>query len=402
MKLGIIKERKTPPDRRVVLCPQQVKNALNNHKELSIKIEPSDIRVFPDDNYTALGLELSSDLNDCDVLLGVKEIPVDNLIPNKTYVFFSHTIKKQEHNRKLLKACLDKNITLMDHETFVDGKNTRIIGFGRYAGIVGAYNTFRGFGLKYELFNLAKVETLLHKEDLIYRLKKQYFPPIKIVLTGHGKVANGAMEILDGMKVKKVSIENFLTQKYDRPVYTQIGVEDYYKRIDGTSASKQDFYDNPDLYESNFERFSEVADILMTGHFFKKGSPVIVTKEMLNSPKNQIKVVGDISCDVDHGPIASTLKASTIAEPFFGYHPGKGTEVEFDHPAAITVMSIDNLPCELPKDASEGFGEIFVEQVLPAFFNGDKDKVLERSTITKGGKLTEKFEYLQDFVDGKE
>lgn len=402
MKLGIIKERKTPPDRRVVLCPEQVKNALNNYKELSIKIEPSDIRVFPDDNYTALGLELSSDLNDCDVLLGVKEIPVDNLIPNKTYVFFSHTIKKQEHNRKLLKACLDKNITLMDHETFVDGKNTRIIGFGRYAGIVGAYNTFRGFGLKYELFNLAKVETLLHKEDLIYRLKKQYFPPIKIVLTGHGKVANGAMEILDGMKVKKVSIENFLTQKYDRPVYTQIGVEDYYKRIDGTSASKQDFYDNPDLYESNFERFSEVADILMTGHFFKKGSPVIVTKEMFNSPMNQIKVVGDISCDVDHGPIASTLKASTIAEPFFGYHPSKGTEVEFDHPAAITVMSIDNLPCELPKDASEGFGEIFVEQVLPAFFNGDKDKVLERSTITKGGKLTEKFEYLQDFVDGKE
>ncbi|MGL4581741.1 MAG: NAD(P)-dependent oxidoreductase [Flavobacterium sp.] len=402
MKLGIIKERKTPPDRRVVLCPKQVKNALNNHKELVVNIEPSDIRVFPDSDYTSLGLELSSDLNDCDVLLGVKEIPVDNLIPNKTYVFFSHTIKKQEHNRKLLKACLDKNITLMDHETFVDGKNTRIIGFGRYAGIVGAYNTFRGFGLKYELFNLAKAETLLHKEDLIYRLKKQYFPPIKIVLTGHGKVANGAMEILDGMKVKKVSIEHFLTQKYDRPVYTQIGVEDYYKRIDGTTASKQDFYDNPDLYESNFERFSEVADILITGHFFKKGSPVIVTKEMLNSPKNQIKVVGDISCDVDHGPIASTLKASTIAEPFFGYHPGKGTEVEFDHPAAITVMSIDNLPCELPKDASEGFGEIFVEQVLPAFFNGDKDKVLERSTITKGGKLTEKFEYLQDFVDGKE
>ncbi|MCC9043927.1 NAD(P)-dependent oxidoreductase [Myroides sp. M-43] len=402
MKLGIIKERKTPPDRRVVLCPKQVKNALNNHKELSIKIEPSDIRVFPDDNYTALGLELSSDLNDCDVLLGVKEIPVDNLIPNKTYVFFSHTIKKQEHNRKLLKACLDKNITLMDHETFVDGKNTRIIGFGRYAGIVGAYNTLRGFGLKYELFSLAKAETLLHKEDLIYRLKKQYFPPIKIVLTGHGKVANGAMEILDGMKVKKVSIEHFLTQKYDRPVYTQIGVEDYYKRIDGTTASKQDFYDNPDLYESNFERFSEVADILITGHFFKKGSPVIVTKEMLNSPKNQIKVVGDISCDVDHGPIASTLKTSTIAEPFFGYHPGKGTEVEFDHPAAITVMAIDNLPCELPKDASEGFGEIFVEQILPAFFNGDKDKVLERSTITKGGKLTDKFEYLQDFVEGKE
>ncbi|MDM1098269.1 alanine dehydrogenase [Myroides odoratimimus] len=402
MKLGIIKERKSPPDRRVVLCPKQVKKALDKYNELSIKIEHSDIRIFKDENYASEGLVLSSDMTDCDVLLGVKEIPVDYLIPNKTYVFFSHTIKKQEHNRKLLQACLDKNITLMDHETFVDGKNTRIIGFGRYAGIVGAYNTLRGFGLKYELFELAKAETLLHKEDLIYRLKKQYFPPIKIVVTGTGKVAHGIMEILDGMKMKKVSKDHFLTQKYDRPVYTQIGVEDYYKRIDGTEGNKQDFYDHPELYTSDFERFTRVADILMTGHFFKKGAPVILTKEMLNSPFNQIKVIGDISCDVDHGPIASTLKASTIAEPFYGYHPGKGTEVEFDHPAAITVMAIDNLPCELPKDASEGFGEVFVEQVLPAFFNGDKDKILARATITKGGKLTDRFNYLQDFVDGKE
>lgn len=402
MKLGIIKERKNPPDRRVVLCPEQVKKSLSKYNDLVIKVEPSDIRIFNDILYEDIGVEVAPDLSDCDVLLGVKEIPVTALIPNKTYVFFSHTIKKQEHNRKLLQACLEKNITLMDHETFVDNDGKRIIGFGRYAGIVGAYNTLRAFGLKYELFNLAKAETLLHKEDLIYRLKKQYFPPIKILVTGTGKVAGGIIEILEGMKVKKVSAEHFLTQKYDRPVYTQIDVTQYYKRKDGTAASKQDFYDNPSLYESDFERFSQVSDIVITGHFFKKGAPKIITKEMLNSPKNQIKIIGDVSCDVDQGPIESTLRTSTIEEPFYGYHPGKNEEVEFDHPAAIGVMAIDNLPCELPKDASEGFGEVFVEKILDAFFNGDKDGILKKATITKDGKLTEKYSYLQAFVDNQE
>lgn len=402
MKIGIIKERKNPPDRRVVLCPKQAKNALAAYNQLSIAIEPSDIRIFSDKQYMDENLEVNSDMDSCDILLGVKEVPIQALIPNKTYIFFSHTIKKQEHNRKLLQACLEKNIRLMDHETFVDQNNKRIIGFGRYAGIVGAYNTLRAFGLKYELYNIAKAETLLHKEDLVHRLKKQFFPPIKIVVTGSGKVANGIIEILDAIKIKRVSPEHFLSQKYDRAVYTQIGVTDYYKRIDGSPAVKEDFYANPELFESDFEKYSRVSDILITGHFFKKGSPAILTKEMLNSAYNQIKVVGDVSCDVDHGPIASTLRASTVADPFYGYHPGKNIEVEFDHPAAITVMAIDNLPCELPKDSSEGFGEIFVREILPAFFNGDKDQILEKSTITKDGKLTQKFSYLQDFVDDKE
>ncbi|TDS65095.1 alanine dehydrogenase [Myroides indicus] len=400
IRLGIIKERKNPPDRRVVLDPQQLKKALNIFPELAAVVESSDIRIFSDDQYKAESFNVTNDLSNCDILLGVKEVPVNALIPNKTYIFFSHTIKKQEYNRKLLKACLEKNITLMDHEAFVDENNHRLIGFGRYAGIVGAYNTFRAFAIKYELFNLPKAETLLHKEDLIAKLKKEFFPPIKVVLTGTGKVAKGAMEILDGMKVKKVSIEHFLKQKYDCPVYTQIGVTDYYKRKDGQPAEKADFYQYPEQYESNFERFSQTADIFIAGHFFKAGSPKILTQEMLNSSKNQIKVIGDISCDVDHGPIDSTLRASTIADPFYGYYPGKHVEVEFNHSAAITVMAIDNLPCELPKDASEGFGAIFVEEILPAFFNGDKDGILERATVTKNGKLTDRFLYLQDYVDG--
>ena len=400
MKFGIIKERKNPPDRRVVFTPEEASRLLKEHPEAQLKVESSDIRVFTDEEYKSQGLEVTEDVSDCDVLFGVKEVPVEWLIPNKKYFFFSHTIKKQPHNRKLLQAILEKNIDLYDHETIVDAHYKRLIGFGRYAGIVGAYNGIRAFGIKFELFNLPKAETLSSKDDLIARLRRQTLPPIKIVLTGHGKVGMGAKEILDGMKIKQVTPENFLSKNYSGPVYTQIDVLDYNKRIDGKLLDKEDFYVNPQDYTSDFERFSQVADIFMAGHYYGNGAPVILSREMLNSKDNKIKIIADISCDVD-GPIAATIKASTIADPLFGYLPSEHKEVDVFHPAAIVVMSVDNLPCELPKDASEGFGEMFMEHVIPAFFNGDKDGILQRAKMTESGKLTERFKYLQPFVDGE-
>ncbi len=397
MKFGIIKERKNPPDRRVVFTPEEVARLLKEHPEAQVKVESSDIRIFTDEQYAELGIEIATDMSDCDVLFGVKEVPVDALIPNKKYFFFSHTIKKQAHNRKLLQAILDKKIDLYDHETIVDANYKRLIGFGRYAGIVGAYNGMRAFGLKFELFSIPKAETLTSKEDLVNKLRRQILPPIKIVLTGHGKVGMGAQEILDGMRIKEVSPENYLTKIYSEPVYTQIDVMDYYKRKDDQPASKEDFYNNPTAYTSNFERFSKVSDIFMAGHFYGNDGPEILSQDMLNAPDCKIKVVADISCDVD-GPIACTLKASTIAEPLFGYLPSEHKEVPYMHPGAIVVMSVDNLPCELPKDASEGFGEMFMKHVIPAFFNGDKDGILQRAKMTENGKLTKRFEYLQDYV----
>ncbi len=398
MKFGIIKERKVPIDKRVVFTPEELLRLKTEYKNAEIKVESSDIRVFSDQQYVDLGLDVVEDLSDCDVLFGVKEVPIDTLIPNKKYFFFSHTIKKQPYNRKLLLAILDKNIELYDHETIVDSQNRRLIGFGRYAGIVGAYNGIRAFGMKYELFNLPKAETLNSKDDLIVKLKRQTLPPIKIVLTGHGKVGNGAKEILIGMKVKEVSVENFLSKIYSEPVFTQIDVLDYNKRIDGKIIDNQDFYKNPTNYISDFERFTKVSDIFMAGHFHANESPNILTQEMLKAADCKIKVVADISCDVN-GPIACTIKASTIADPFFGYLPSENKEVSYTHPGAIVVMSVDNLPCELPKDASEGFGEMFMEHVIPAFFNNDKDGILARAKMTENGKLTERFKYLQDYVD---
>ena len=400
MKFGIIKERKNPPDRRVVFVPEELVRLKKQYPEVIIQVESSEDRVFTNQNYSDVGIEVTTDVSYCDVFFGIKEVPVEALIPNKKYFFFSHTIKKQPHNKKLLQAILEKNIELYDHETIVDVNNNRLIGFGKYAGIVGTYNGFRAFGIKFELFNLPKAGMLSGKEAMIEKLKRQILPPIKIVVTGCGKAGMGVKEILDGMKIKQVSVDNFLTKIYSEPVYVQIDVLDYNKRKDGQVLGNTDFFANPTDYVSDFERFTKVSDIYIAAHFFGNDAPVILTQGMLQSKDCKIKVVADISCDVN-GPIASTIRSSTIAEPLYGYLPIENKEVPYTHPAAIVVMAVDNLPCELPKDASEGFGEMFMQHVIPAFFNGDKDGVLKRAKMTENGKLTERFKYLLDFVDGK-
>lgn len=401
MKLAIIKERKNPPDKRVVLSPKACKNLLKKYPELSIIVESSDIRIFSDNDYKNMGIPITDDVSDCDVFLGVKEVPVDSLIPNKKYFFFSHTLKKQPYNRKLLKAVLDKNIQLYDHEVIVDKRNKRLIGFGYYAGIMGTYNGFRTYGLKHDLFQLQKAENLADKVALIKVLNSIKLPNIKILLTGTGRVGNGCKEILDAISITQVTKEDFLTKTFEKPVYVQLDVLDYNKRKDKKVKDNTDFFENPTEYESDFMQFAEVANLYIAGHFWDEEAPVLISKEDVKSPKFNISVIADISCDVD-GPIASTIRSSTIENPIYGYNPLTKSEVDYKNEKAIAVMAVDNLPCELPKDASEGFGDMFTKHVIPAFFNGDKDSILQRACMTKNGKLTERFSYLQDYVDGKE
>lgn len=400
MKFGIIKERKNPPDRRVVLSPEACKKVIKNYKQAQVIVEPSDIRVYNDSEYTEQNITVANQMQNCDVLVGVKEVPISALIPNKKYFFFSHTIKKQPYNRDLLKAILEKNIEFYDHEVIVSQKNTRLVAFGKYAGIVGAYNGFRAYGLKYGTYNLPKAETLKDQQELITQLKKIKLPNIKIVLTGKGRVGNGAKEMLDGMGLEQVGLKDYLNKSFNIPVYCQIDVLDYNKRKDGERSNKQEFFTNPSEYKSNFFRFAKVSDIYIAGHFYGDGAPYLFTKEDAKHTDFKIKVVADISCDIN-GPVATTIKASTIADPVYGYDPETGEETDYKNPNAIAVMAVDNLPCELPRDASVGFGQSFIKHVIPAFFNEDKDGVLERARMTKDGKLTDRFSYLQDYVDGK-
>ena len=400
MKFGIIKERKNPPDKRVVFSPQKLQEFQQKFPQATVVVEASDIRVFSDEAYVKAGFEITEDLSDCDVLIGVKEVPVDALIPNKKYFFFSHTIKKQPYNRALLEAILEKNVTLYDHEVITDSRGNRLIGFGRYAGIVGTYNGFRAYGLKNNTFKLPKATNLKDQQELIDTLQAITIPNIKILLTGSGKVARGAQEMLDGMNLRAVSVTEYLTTHFDEPVYCKIDVLDYNKRLDGLVLGNSDFFQNPSDYESDFIRFTSVTDYFIAGHFFGDGSPFLITKEATQRADFKIKLIADISCDIN-GPIVSTLRASTIADPLYGYNPVTGTEVHFKDPGAITVMAVDNLPCELPKDASEGFGDLFLTHVIPAFFNDDKEGILARAAMTSNQKLTARYSYLQGYINGE-
>ena len=401
MTIGIIKERKTPPDRRVVFTPEQLAKLEEKYQDLKFIVEPSDIRIFPDEAYREHGITVNADLSDCEVLLGVKEVPIHALIPDKSYFFFSHTIKKQEYNRDLLKAILDKNIKLYDHEVITNSNGFRLIGFGRYAGLVGAYNGFRLLGFREKLFELPKVEHLSDLNAVKQELTKIQLPKLKIVLTGSGKVAQGAKEILEHLKIREVSVEDYLNQNFDEPVYTNAQVLDYNKREDGKPEDLFEFFKDPKPYVSDFMKFAKSSDLFIAGHFYGDDAPFLFTREDAKHPDFKIKVVADISCDID-GPVASTLRPSTISKPFYGYNPQTETEVDFMVTDAIGVMAVDNLPCELPNDASQGFGEMFAEHVIPAFFDGDKNGILQRAKMTNKGSLTESFEYLQSFVNGEE
>ncbi len=400
MKLGIIRERKSPPDRRVVLSPKACKDALERYPELEIIVEPSPIRAFSDDAYRAQGISVG-DIEKCDVLLGVKEVPIESLLEGKKYFFFSHTIKKQPYNRKLLQAILDNNIELYDHEVLSNKKGQRVVAFGRYAGIVGAYNGFRTYGLKMAKFVLPKAEDLPNQEALIHELKGVDVSQAKVVLTGKGRVAGGAKEMLDAMGLKQVDKASFLKDSFSEGVYVQLDVLDYVRRKDGSDLGKRDFFENPEDYESTFLPFAEVANFYIAGHFYGQGAPYIFTREDAKHTNFNIQVVADISCDID-GPVACTIKPSTIADPIYGYDPVSESLGDFRKSNIIAVMAVDNLPCELPMDASIGFGMQFSEHVLPAFFDGDASGILSRARMTENKELTSDFSYLQDYLLGLE
>ncbi|MFS4417245.1 NAD(P)-dependent oxidoreductase [Maribacter sp. 2307ULW6-5] len=399
MKIGLIQERKNPPDKRVVLSPTACRQVMDAFPEAEILVEPSPIRCFSDSDYREQGIAVSPRMEDCQVLLGVKEVPIAHLLPNKDYFFFSHTIKGQPYNRDLLRAILQKNITLYDHEVITNQKEQRLVAFGRYAGIVGAYNGFRAYGLKHGTFALPKANNLPDQAALIQALRGLSLPNIKVLLTGRGRVGNGAREMLDGMGMRRVNVGEFLQEEFQEPVYCQIDAGEYNRRKDGQRGSKANFFAHPEEYESHFMRFAQVADMYIAGHFYGAGAPYLFTREDAKQPQFNIRVVADVSCDID-GPVACTIRPSTIADPIYGYHPPTETEVPFAQEDAIAVMAVDNLPCELPRDASIGFGKAFVNHVIPAFFNGDKDGVLRRARMTKDGRLTPRYAYLQAYVDG--
>jgi alanine dehydrogenase len=396
MKIGIIKEYKLPPDKRVVFSPEKCVETLQKFPQVEFFIEKSDIRCFSDLEYEEMGLKVVTDLSNCDVLIGVKEVPIEKLIDNKKYFFFSHTIKKQPYNRKLLQQIIKKNIELFDHETIVDINNNRLIGFGYYAGVIGAYNGLRAYGLKNNTFSIPKAIDLKDRQEFNSILKSLSIPNMKILLTGKGRVGSGTKEVLDFLKIKQVSANDFINETFNESVYVNIDVLDY-NYSDSIENTVSNFYNYPEKFRSTFSKFLSVSDIYFAGHYHNPKAPKLITLDDIKNPDFNIQVIADISCDID-GPIASTIRPSTIENPTYGFHKEKLVECDFLDKNALAVMAVDNLPCELPRDSSEMFGEMFLKYVIPSFFNNDQENILMNSKITSEGSLTERFAYLSDYI----
>jgi len=403
IKLGVIREGKVPPDKRVPLTPKQCKNLEAVYPNVKITVQPSPIRAYSDQQYLDQGIHMDEDLTSCDIIIGVKEVNEEDLIPNKKFMFFSHTYKKQPYNRDLLNAILDKKIQLIDYEVLKNKSGRRIIGFGRYAGIVGCYNAFLTYGLKHKLFSLKAANKCADRKEVEEELKKVVLPKdTKIVLSGFGRVGHGAREILDLLPIKEVSPEEFLENDFDQAVYTQLEVGDYYERRDGGEFVKQDFYNDAASFKSTFSRYLSVANMYIPCHYWSSKADFIFTREDLKAENVKLSVVADISCDID-GPIACTLRPSKIADPIYGYNLSSESEDDFMKENVIAVMAVDNLPCELPLDASEDFGKELMKEVFPSLFLEDTDLIIARgSETTLDGELSEYFSFLTDYVAGKE
>ncbi|MDZ4683174.1 MAG: NAD(P)-dependent oxidoreductase [Saprospiraceae bacterium] len=397
MKIGLIREGKIPPDARILLTPAQCARVIAS-QAIQIVVEPSAHRCYTDEEYQRAGIALSKDFSDCDLLMGVKEVPVSQLIPGKTYCFFSHTIKKQPHNQKLLQAVLEKQIRMLDYEVMTNDKGERLIAFGRFAGKVGAHNALYAYGCRTGAFALKRMKDCHDYAEAMAIYRHIHWPAIKIVLTGGGRVGMGAAKVLRDMGIREVSASDFLQQQYQEAVFTQLHACDYIARNDGKAFDKADFYAHPEIHHSSFDPYFQTADIFINGIFWDDQSPAFFSIEDMRRPDFRIRVIADVTCDIAPlSSVPSTIRASTIADPIYGFDPFTNQETAPYQPYGIDVMAIDNLPNEMPRDASAAFGEQFIEHILPELLK-PQSAIIERATIAENGCLTKHFEYLEDYV----
>ena len=399
-RIVLIREEKTPSDSRVVLTPQQCKELREQGWDISV--QHSKVRAFSDDEYAALGVPLVEQIHDFDIMIGVKEVPISNLVPQKTYFFFSHTIKEQAYNRNLLRTAIDRHIRLIDYEVITDENGQRLIAFGKFAGMVGAHNGIWTYGKRTGAFDMPRMYQSRDYKSIKSFYETLNLPPLKIVLTGTGRVANGAAMVLEDMGIEKVRPIDFVHNSYDKAVFTQLNSFYYVARKDGQIFDDvQDFYNNPQDYKSDFHHFTSASDIFINGIYWDNNAPAFFSVEDMASPTFSIKVIADVTCDIAPvSSIPSTLRASTIEDPVFGYDPSTQKETAAFSDDVVDMMTIDNLPNELPRDASEAFGQMFIDHVLPQLSKAESS-LLNRATICREGKLNTPYSYLQNYVDGK-
>lgn len=403
MKIGIVRETKVPEDNRVALSPQQAAKLNREYTNSEIVVQSSGIRAFSDEEYRQAGVKVVDDLSDCDVLFGIKEAQVDTLIPEKHYFFFGHIAKQQAYNRPLLQAMLAKGLTFSDYEYLVDENGERVCAFGWWAGVVGVYYTLRGYSLKKGHDSLPKPDRKFTLSQMRTILTTAQLPKVKILITGNGRVAQGATYMMRECRAQELTFEEFMS---DDPVdclsFYRASVHELVKRKDGKSFDRKDFKDNPEAYESDFIKFAKHTDIFISCHYWDPKAPVYLEKEDFKKYHLPIKMIGDITCDIS-GSIKSTTKSTTHDAPYYDFNPITfHEETSFSSPDNITVMAVDTCPNALAIDASEYFGDMLTEYVFRPLLSGDNEQssVIHRATIVSCGELTDRFSYLKDFAVG--
>jgi alanine dehydrogenase len=394
--IGLIREEKVPADNRVALTPAQCKWIHKNSQEVKIVVQSSPNRCFSDREYTQAGMEVKEDISDCDILLGIKEVPVTSLVENKTYLFFSHTKKKQPHNRRMLQSIIDKNITLIDYECLEHDDGQRIIGFGFFAGVVGAHNGMMAYGNRMGLYKMDRVYKQRSFRELIHTYFGLRIPNVKIAVTGSGRVAHGILEIMNLMGIHEVEPDDYLKRRFSYPVYTQLKGVDLYRHKTTGGYSRQNFHDHPEDYECKFLPYAAQTDILMNGVFWDKNVPRLFEKTDIASDNFIIQTIADITDDVN-GSVPVNVGDQTIEDPVYGINKKTLQKTEAYAPGSIDIMAVGNLPNELPRDASRYFGEQLIKYILEDLVKGGS-AIITRATIVKNGKLTKEFEYLEDYV----
>lgn len=393
--IGLIREEKKPSDNRVAFTPAQCKWLLKSRSDLKIIVQPSSQRCFKDEEYERAGVIISEDLNECEFLFGIKEVPFDKLIPNKKYLFFSHTKKKQSHNQKMFREILHKKITLIDYECLEHEDGTRIIGFGFFAGIVGAHNGIMAYGNRTGYFQLERVYKQKSFRELIHSYFGLKLPNIKVIVTGSGRVAHGVLEIMNLMGLHEVEPEEFLEREFDYPVYVQLKGGMLYGNEQTQTYSRDDFHAHPDQYSSKFLPYAYKGDILMNGVYWDFDIPKLFEEKDIQDSSFRICTISDITDDA-HGSVPINLGDQSIENPVYGVDRITLEKTKPYLPNSIDIVAVGNLPNELPRDASRYFGEQLIKYILPDLFSNGC-KIIEDATIVANGNITKRYAYLKDY-----
>lgn len=393
--IGLIREGKIPSDNRVALTPFQCR-WLQQNKGVKVLVQSSKHRCFKDAEYTTLGIAVIDDVSECDVLLGIKEVPVEMLIPNKKYLFFSHTKKMQPYNQQLLKACISKGISLIDYECLEHEDGQRIIGFGFFAGVVGAHNALWTYGKRTGLFNLPRVIDCQDYTALIRHYFGLKLPNIKIAITGSGRVSQGVIDVMHLMGVTEVEPEDYLQRSFTYPVYAQLKGADLYTHKQLQSYKRAHFHQHPEQYNSRFLPYTKCTDILINGVYWDKYLPRLFEDSVIDKTF-AVQVIADITDDTK-GSVPINIGDATIAEPVYGIDRKTYLKTAPFLSTSIDIMAVGNLPNELPRDASNYFGEQLIKYVLDGVLNDGSD-LIDRATMVKNGQLTERFGYLKAYAE---